>query len=236
MSTKKVALVIPALNEEAALSHLLAELPRDITEWIIVVDNGSTDATAAVARPAGAIVASEQTRGYGRACLKGFKTACTLGADIVIFMDGDGSDDPADLPMMLDPIREGRADLVIGSRVSQRSERRAITLQARLGNWMTSRLLRLMYGTHLHDIGSFRVIRCSLLDALGMSEMTFGWPVEMLVKAARANYRIVELPIHYRRRSHGNSKVAGTLSGSIKAAYAMLHTTLYYASTRRTHV
>jgi len=229
MSTKKVALVIPALNEEAALSQLLAELPRDIAEWIIVVDNGSTDATASVAQVAGAIVASEPMRGYGRACLKGFKTACILGAEIVIFMDGDGSDDPADLPMMLAPIREGRADLVIGSRVSAGSERGAIPPQARLGNWMTSRLVRLLYGVDLYDIGSFRVIPCSLLGALGMSEMTFGWPVEMLVKAARADYRIVELPIHYRHRSHGRSKVAGTLSGSIKAAYAMLHTTLYYS-------
>ena len=234
MATKKVAIVIPALNEEAALAHLLTELPKDIAEWIIVVDNGSTDATAAVARAAGTIVANEPTRGYGRACLKGFKTACTLGADIVIFMDGDGSDDPADLPMMLAPIREGRADLVTGSRVSTRSERGAIPPQARLGNWLVSRLIGLLYGVRLHDIGSFRVIPCSSLGALGMSEMTFGWPVEMLIKAARAGYRIVELPIHYRHRSHGRSKAAGTFSGSIKAAYAMLHTTLHYA--RRIHV
>ncbi len=229
MSAPKIALVIPALNEEVALSYLFAELPRDIADWIIVADNGSTDSTAAVTRIAGAIIASEPIRGYGRACLKGFEAASTLGADIVIFMDGDGSDDPADLPMMLAPIREGHADLVIGSRVTERSERGAIPPQARLGNWMTSRLLSLLYKVNLHDIGSFRVIPCSLLEALQMSEMTFGWPVEMLVKAARANYRIVELPIHYRRRSHGRSKVAGTLSGSIKAAYAMLRTTLRYS-------
>ncbi len=234
MTTKKVALIIPALNEEAALSHLLAELPKDIAEWIIVVDNGSNDATAAVARAAGAIVTSEPIHGYGRACLKGFKTACNLGADIVIFMDGDGSDDPADLLMMLAPIHEGHADLVIGSRVSTRSERGAIPPQARLGNWLVSRLISLLYGVRLHDIGSFRVIPCSSLDALGMSEMTFGWPVEMLIKAARAGYRIVELPIHYRHRTHGRSKVAGTFSGSIKAAYAMVRTTLHY--TRSIHV
>ena len=229
MSTQKIALIIPALNEEAALSHLLTELPRDITDWIIVVDNGSTDATAAVAQTAGAIVASEPTRGYGRACLKGLKTASSLGADIVIFMDGDGSDDPADLPSMLAPIREGHADLVIGSRVTKHSERGAIPPQARLGNWLVSRLICLLYGVHLHDIGSFRIIPCSLLEALEMGEMTFGWPVEMLVKAARARYRTVELPIHYRHRTHGRSKVAGTLSGSIKAAYAMLRTTLRYS-------
>ena len=235
MSTGKVAIVIPALNEAAALRHLLPEIPGDFAQWIIVADNGSTDGTAAVARAAGAVVASEPTRGYGRNCLKGFKTACTLGADIVIFMDGDGSDDPADLPMMLAPLSEGRADLVIGSRVSGRSEQGAIPPQARLGNWLVSRLIRILYGVVLSDIGSFRVIRCSSLEALQMSEMTFGWPVEMLVKAARARYRIVELPIHYRHRSYGRSKVAGTIAGSLKAAYYMLRTTLRYAGARGTH-
>ena len=227
MSTGKVAIVIPALNEEAALRHLLPEIPGDFAQWIIVADNGSTDQTAAVARAAGAVVASEPTRGYGRSCLKGLKTACSLGADIVIFMDGDGSDDPADLPMMLAPLSEGRADLVIGSRVSGRSEQGAIPPQARLGNWLVSELIRMLYGIHLSDIGSFRAIGCSSLEDLQMSEMTFGWPVEMLVKAAKARYRIVELPIHYRHRSHGRSKVAGTIAGSLKAAYYMLRTTFF---------
>lgn len=229
MTTGKVAIVIPALNEELALRHLLAELPKNFSDWIVVVDNGSTDSTASVAEAAGVIVANEPTRGYGRACRKGFQTACNLGAEIVIFMDGDGSDDPADLPMMLAPIREGHADLVIGSRVSKRSEPGAIPPQARLGNWLVTRLISILYDIHLHDIGSFRVLRCSSLAALEMHEMTFGWPVEMLVKAAQAHYRIVELPIHYRHRSHGRSKVAGTLIGSIKAAYYMLRTTLRYA-------
>ncbi len=235
MIAEKVAIIIPALNEEAALRQLLAELPRNFAQWVIVVDNGSTDATASVARSAGAIVASEPVRGYGRACLKGFKTACSLGAEIVIFMDGDGSDDPVDLPMMLEPISNGRADFVIGSRVSKRAERGAVPPQARLGNWLVSRMIYILYGMHLHDIGSFRALRCSMLDVLGMREMTFGWPVEMLVKVARAHYRIVELPIHYRRRSHGRSKVAGTITGSIKTAYYMLSTTLRYAGMRDIH-
>ena len=235
MSTEKVAIVIPALNEEAALRHLLPEIPSHFAQWIIVADNGSSDGTAAVARAAGAVVASEPARGYGRNCLKGFKTACGLGADVVIFMDGDGSDDPVDLPMMLAPISEGRADLVIGSRVSERSEQGAVPPQARLGNWLVSRLIRVLYGARLADIGSFRAIRCSSLEALQMSEMTFGWPVEMLVKAARAHYRIAELPIHYRHRSHGRSKVAGTIVGSVKAAFYMLRTTLRYAGARGTH-
>ncbi len=235
MVTEKVAIIIPALNEEVALLHLLAELPRDFAQWVIVVDNGSTDSTAAVAQQAGAIVASEPIRGYGRACFKGFKTAWSLGAEVVIFMDGDGSDDPADLPMMLRPISEGRADIVIGSRVTERAEHGAVPTQALLGNWLVSRMIRLLYGVHLHDLGSFRAVRCSLLDALAMCEKTYGWPVEMLVKAARAHYRLVELPIHYRHRSHGHSKVTGTVVGSVKAAYYMLSTTLRYAGARRPH-
>ncbi len=233
--TEKVAIVIPALNEEEALRHLLAELfdliqsSPSLAQWVIVVDNGSTDGTAAVAETAGAIVAAEPTRGYGRACRKGVQTAQSLGAEVIVFLDGDGSDDPADLPRMLQPIQDGSADFVIGSRVSSRSERGAVPPQARLGNWLVSRAIRLRYGVPLHDIGSFRAIRYAMLDALDMREMTYGWPVEMLVKAARARYRIVELPIHYRRRSHGQSKVAGTIRGSVKAAYAMLRTTLRYA-------
>jgi len=229
MTTSKVAFVIPALNEEDAIRQLLGELPRDLAEWIIIVDNGSTDATALVARANGARVVSEPTRGYGRACFAGFQAACELGAEIVVFMDGDGSDDPADLPMMLAPVLEERADMTIGSRVSQRAERGAVPPQARLGNWLVSHLLRILYGSQIHDIGSFRVVRCSALQSLHMHEMTFGWPVEMLVKMARARYRVVELPIHYRRRSHGRSKVAGTISGSLKAAYYMLRTTFRYA-------
>jgi glycosyltransferase involved in cell wall biosynthesis len=229
MTTTRVAFVIPALNEEEAIRQLLGELPQDLAEWTIIVDNGSTDATAMVASANGAQVASEPIRGYGRACFKGFQTACELGAEIVVFMDGDGSDDPADLPMMLAPVLENRAEMTIGSRVSPFAERGAVPPQARLGNWLVSNLLRILYGSQIHDIGSFRVVRCSALQSLDMHEMTFGWPVEMLVKMARARYRVIELPIHYRHRSHGHSKVAGTISGSLKAAYSMLHTTFRYA-------
>ena len=237
MSTSKVAIIIPALNEEAAIRQLLPEISPDLATWTIVADNGSTDATAAVALALGTLVASEPIRGYGRNCLAGFKTACNLGADIVVFMDGDGSDDPADLPLLLAPIIGGSADLVIGSRVSSRAERGAVPPQARLGNWLVSRLIYFLYGVRLSDIGSFRVLRCSTLAALEMSEMSFGWPVEMLVKASRKRYRIVELPIHYRHRSHGHSKVAGTIVGSVKAAYFMLRTTWRYRGARDgTHV
>jgi glycosyltransferase involved in cell wall biosynthesis len=232
MTGENIAIIIPALNEEHALQQLLAEIPHDFARWTIVVDNGSTDRTAAVAQATGAIVVNEPTKGYGRACFTGLQTATNLGAEILIFMDGDGSDDPADLPMMLAPLDKGQADFVIGSRVDKRSERGAIPPQARLGNWLVSRMISTLYGVRIHDIGSFRVMRRSALDALQMREMTFGWPVEMLVKAARAKYQIIELPIHYRRRSHGRSKVAGTVVGSVKAAYYMLSTTLRYAGGR----
>jgi glycosyltransferase involved in cell wall biosynthesis len=232
MATNNVAIVIPALNEEEALRHLLPEVLSHPVQWIIVVDNGSTDATASVAQAAGAIVVSEPVPGYGRACWHGFQTAQQLGAEIIIFMDGDGSDNPIDLPIMLAPILEGYADLVIGSRIGVYAEAGAIPLQARLGNWLISRLLNYLYGTNVYDIGSFRAIHRDVLEALQMQERTFGWPVEMLVKAARAHYRLVEVPLHYRRRSHGRSKVAGTVIGSVKAAYVMLRTMLRYACER----
>jgi glycosyltransferase involved in cell wall biosynthesis len=221
-------IIIPARNEEDALAHLLTELPQGQNCQILVVDNGSTDRTATIAQQAGAQVINEPIPGYGRACWSGLHAARAQGAELLIFMDGDGSDDPADLPLMLQTFTEQQADLVIGSRVTLRAERGAVPLQARLGNWLISRLIHLCYGVPLHDIGSFRVIRRSALERLHMREMTFGWPLEMVVKAARARYRIVEVPLHYRRRTHGRSKVTGTLVGSLKTAYLMLQTTLRY--------
>lgn len=227
-----IALIIPALNEAESLRLLLPELAPFGLKHIIVVDNGSTDETARVAHSLGAHVVSEQRKGYGHACWRGVQSAAELGAEILVFMDGDGSDDPADLPAMLASLDEQGADLVMGSRVTSRAEIGAVPLQARLGNWLVSHLLNLMYKTHLHDIGSFRVIRYTSLKNLQMREMTFGWPVEMLVKSARARYRIVEVALHYRKRKAGHSKVAGTLVGSVRAAWSMLHTTFRYAGPR----
>ncbi|HEY0753162.1 MAG TPA: glycosyltransferase family 2 protein [Ktedonobacteraceae bacterium] len=226
---ESIALIIPALNEAESLRLLLPELAPFGLQRIIVVDNCSTDGTAEVARSLGALVATEPQRGYGQACWRGVQMALELGAEVLVFMDGDGSDDPADLPAMLAPLAEQRADFVLGSRVTRRAEAGAVPIQARLGNWLVSRILNLMYGTQLHDIGSFRVIRVNTLRTLGMREMTYGWPVEMLVKSARANYRIVEVALHYRQRKAGRSKVAGTLVGSARAAWSMLRTTLRYA-------
>lgn len=235
-SLPTVAMIIPALNEAEALRTMLPALHLSQPGWVIVVDNNSSDDTAATACGAGALVVAEPQRGYGRACWRGFQTACDLGAEILVFMDGDGSDDPADLPLMLAPLLDGSADLVMGSRVGSRSEPGAVPPQARCGNWLVSRFIGLSYRIPLHDIGSFRAIRASVLQTLCMEEMTFGWPVEMLIKAARSGYRIVEVDIHYRHRSHGRSKVAGTLVGSIKAAYFMLRTTLRYTRPGRSYV
>lgn len=230
--SESIALIIPALNEAESLRLLLPELAPFGVKHIIVVDNRSTDETAAVARSFGAHVVPEPQKGYGQACWRGFQEAAKLGAEILVFMDGDGSDDPADLPAMLAPLVEQRADLVMGSRITQRAEAGSVLIQARLGNWLVSRILNLMYKTQLHDIGSFRVVRCSSLQALHMREMTFGWPVEMLVKSARARYRMVEVALHYRKRKTGHSKVAGTFVGSVRAAWSMLHTTVRYAGRR----
>ncbi len=232
ISAHAIALVIPAWNEEDALRQLLPEIPAHLVQWIVVVDNNSTDATAQVAQAAGALVVAEPLRGYGRACWRGFQTARALGAEIVVFMDGDGSDNPLDLSAMLAPILAGQTDFVIGSRVGVYAESGSVPPQARLGNWLISQLLSWMYDVRLHDIGSFRAVRSSLLVSLNMQEMTFGWPVEMLVKVGRAQHPIVEVPLHYRCRSHGHSKVAGTIWGSIRAAYSMLSTMARYARKR----
>jgi glycosyltransferase involved in cell wall biosynthesis len=178
-------------------------------------------------------VSAQPTRIVSRKNTKAAKAAAELGAEILVFMDGDGSDDPADLPAMLAPLIEQGADLVMGSRVTRRAEAGAVPLQARLGNWLVSRLLNLMYHTSPHDVGSFRVVRRASLQALRMREMTFGWPVEMLVKSACARYRIAEVPLHYRKRKAGHSKVAGTLVGSVRAAWSMLHTTFRYAGPKQ---
>lgn len=229
---KSLALIIPALNEAESLRLLLPELAPFGLEHIIVVDNGSTDETTTVARSLGAQVVAEPQRGYGHACRRGVLAARDLDAEILVFMDGDGSDDPADLPALLASLSAQQADLVMGSRVTSRAEAGSVLPQARLGNWLVAHIINLMYGASVHDIGSFRVIRSASLQALHMREMTFGWPVEMLVKAASAGYRIVEVPLHYRKRKAGRSKVAGTLLGSLRAAWSMLHTTLRYAGWR----
>ncbi|MGH7431788.1 MAG: glycosyltransferase [Candidatus Methylomirabilales bacterium] len=222
----RIAVVIPALDEEAAIGVVVREVSRDLVGEIIVVDNGSTDRTAEVARAGGARVIREPIRGYGAACLAGALAA--QDADILVFLDGDRSDDPAEMPVVLRPILEGRADLVVGSRVDGRAEEGALTSHQRFGNRLVTRMLRLLYGLALTDIGPFRAIRAPVLRDLGMEHQTYGWPVEMIVKAAKKGYRVVNVPVSCRKRI-GRSKVAGTIKGSILAGYHMLSTTVRYA-------
>jgi glycosyltransferase involved in cell wall biosynthesis len=222
----RIAVIIPAVDEEAAIGLVVGKVPRGLVEEVIVVDNGSADRTAEVAARAGARVVREPRRGYGAACLAGARAAGE--ADVLVFLDGDLSDDPAELPAVVGPVLEGRADLVVGARVPERAEPGALPSHQRLGNGLVTALLRALYGLRLRDIGSFRAVRGEAFRALGMAHMTYGWPVEMIVKAAKRGYRVVNVPVACRRRV-GRSKVGGTLRGSLLAGTHLLFTTLRYA-------
>lgn len=223
----KVALVIPALDEAESLSKVLADVPRALLDCVVVGDNGSTDGTADVARSFGAIVAREDRRGYGYACWAGVSRVIDH-VDVLAFMDAAHKEDPAELPRVLAPIAEDRADFVLGSRVRYAAPG-ALKPAQRFGNWLTAQLMRGMYGVRVTDLSSFRAIRAPLLKRLNMRERTFGWPTEMMVKAARAGARIVEVDVRYRPRYAGKSKVSGTVSGSVKAGFVILRTTFRYA-------
>lgn len=222
----RITVVIPALNEEDAIGVVVREVPRDLVSEIVVVDNSSTDRTAEVARGAGARVIREPMRGYGAACLAGAQSA--HDADILVFLDGDRSDDPSEMSAVLQPVLDGEADLVIGSRTPDLTEQGAVTSHQRLGNRLVTWVLRLLYGLSLSDIGPFRAIRAETLRDLGMEHKTYGWPVEMIVKAAKKGYRVVNIPVSCRKRI-GHSKIAGTMKGSLLAGYHLLSTTVRYA-------
>lgn len=229
----KVALVIPARNEETPLPGVLAEIPPGVAETVIVVDNGSTDRTAAVSRNAGALVVSEPRAGYGFACAAGVQAAREQGAEVLVFIDADGSFDPAQIRDLLAPIECEQADLVLGSRLAGGIEPGAMPPHARFGNWLVARLMRALYNLPVTDLGPFRAIRTDLLERLGMQEMTYGWPTEMMVKAARRGARVIEVPVRYRVRRGGRSKVSGTLRGTVLATYFILFVTLRHTFSRK---
>jgi glycosyltransferase involved in cell wall biosynthesis len=222
-----VTLIIPALNEAACIGPLLAELPAGLVQQLLVVDNGSTDDTSGAARRAGARVVAQPRRGYGYACAAGVAAA---DGDVLAFMDGDGSFVPGELATLLAPILDGSADLALGTRMRGGMAAKAMPAHQRFGNQLVARLMYRLYGIRLTDLGPFRVVRRELLSALDMREMTYGWPVEMIVKAARRQARIVELPVRYRPRMAGHSKVGGTVRGTFLATYRILRTTLRYAA------
>lgn len=215
------AVVIPTLNEEASIDGVVRALPRQWVDRVIVADGGSRDATAARARAAGAEVIAAG-RGYGRACLAGVQAAAD--ADIVVFMDGDGADDPASIGALIAPIRAGDFDFVIASRVGGSREPGSIGWHQLLAGRLAGFGTRLLYGVRYTDMCAFRAIRRDRLLALGMREMTYGWNIEMQMHAARARLRILEVPVAYRRRSGGASKVAGSLGGTLRASARIVAT------------
>lgn len=216
-----VDVVIPALDEEEALPHVLAAIPSGLVRRVVVADNGSRDRTASRAREAGAEVVSEPRRGYGAACLKALAHLRADPPDVVVFLDGDHSDHPEELPSLLAPISAGHADFVVGSRALGVSERGSLTPQQRVGNAIACVALRLVYGARYTDLGPFRAIRWDALEELGMVDRDYGWTVEMQIKAARRRVPHAEVPVSYRRRI-GVSKVSGTLRGTLGASRKIL--------------
>jgi glycosyltransferase involved in cell wall biosynthesis len=212
------------LNEEDVIAEVVRSVPRNVVNQIIVVDNGSTDATAQAAKNAGAIVVSQPARGYGRACRAGMNAAVKSGADIVVFIDGDGSDCPEFMVELVRPIQENRFDFVIGSRTRGTRETGSLNMQqifaARLAGW----LLRVRYGVDFTDMAPFRAIRSELLQSLQMREETYGWNLEMQMLVAERRARISEIPVNHRRRRGGVSKVSGTFKGTILAAFRIAAT------------
>ena len=210
-----IAVIIPTLDEEASIGEVVRGIPRDLVSRVIVADGGSSDATVARARVAGADVVAAGA-GYGRACLAAARAA--EGCAIVVFMDGDGADDPLALERLIAPIRAGRQDFVIGSRARGRREAGSMAWHQLAAGALSGLAIRLTYGVRYTDMCAFRAIRREALLSLGMREMTYGWNIEMQMRAAAAGLRILEIPVDYHRRIGGRSKVAGSLSGSVKAA------------------
>jgi len=224
-----VKVIIPAFNEENGVGLVIQEIPKDVVAEIIVINNASTDDTEKIARDAGATVLRELVPGYGRTCLKGidYLKQSAIKPDIVVFLDADHSDYPEEIHELIRPIGEDRADLVIGSRALGGKEKGSMTPQQIFGNWLATRLLKWIYKVKFTDLGPFRAIRFSTLLELNMEDKTFGWTVEMQLKAAKMGYRCVEVPVRYRKRI-GFSKISGTVKGTVMAGYKILYTLFKY--------
>jgi glycosyltransferase involved in cell wall biosynthesis len=215
----RVSVIIPTHNEAQAIGRVLADLPSSLVTEVIVVDSNSTDGTPDLARSMGAQVIQEPRRGYGRACLTGLANA--KNPDVVVFLDGDYSDRPSELPILLAPIIEGRADITLGSRLQARLSAAALPWHQVLGNRLAASLIGLLYGLKISDLGPFRAARAEVLRALALEQTTYGWAVEMILKGAVAGFRVVEVPVSYHPRI-GKSKISGTLKGTIGAGWFIL--------------
>jgi glycosyltransferase involved in cell wall biosynthesis len=226
----RVSVIIPTHNEAQAIELVLADLPSDLTTEVIVVDSNSNDGTAEIAARLGARVIKEPRRGYGRACLTGLAEA--KSPDVVVFLDGDYSDRPSELPILLAPIVEGRADITLGSRLKRRRTAGALPWHQAFGNRLAATLIRLLYGLEITDLGPFRAGRADVLRALALEAPTYGWAVEMILKGALAGFRIVEVPVSYHPRI-GKSKISGTLKGTIGAGWFILSLIVRYYFRRR---
>jgi len=229
----RVTVVIPTRNESASIGLVLADLPASLITEVIVVDANSTDGTPAIAAAAGARVINESQRGYGRACLTGIASA--TDPDIVVFLDGDYSDRPAELPILIAPILEGRADITLGSRLVGHREAGALPWHQAFGNWLAARLIGILYGVRITDLGPFRAARAETLRALALEQNTYGWAVEMILKGAIHGFRIVEVPVSYFPRI-GKSKISGTFRGTLGAAWFILSLIVRYSFRRRRQV
>ena len=230
----RVSVIIPTRNEADAIGRVLADLPSESVNEVIVVDSQSSDGTPDIAARMGARVISEARRGYGRACLTGL--ACASAPDVVVFLDGDYSDRPAELPLLLAPIAEGRADITIGSRLAGPRTPGALPWHAMLGNWLAASLITNLYGPKISDLGPFRAARADVLRAVELEETTYGWAVELILKGAIHGFRIVEVPVSYHPRV-GKSKISGTFRGTVGAAWFILsRIALYYFRRRKTSV
>ena len=226
----RVSVIIPTHNEAGAIERVLADLPADLTTEIIVVDSNSNDGTPEIAARMGARVIREPRRGYGRACLTGIGAANS--PDIIVFLDGDYSDRPSELPMILAPIIGGRADITLGSRLHSQNSAGVLPWHQVFGNRLAAGLIRLLYGLNISDLGPFRGGRADVLRALALQETTYGWAVEMILKGALAGFRIVEVPVSYHQRI-GKSKISGTLKGTVGAGWFILSLIVRYYFRRR---
>lgn len=231
MARPRVALVIPTLDEEEAIGGVIAAVPRDAVDEIIVVDGSSRDRTVERAQAAGARVISLEQRGYGRACRAGVEAASDY--DIVVFLDGDGSDCPELIPILLAPLVEGRCDFVIGSRTRGKREAGSLTPHQVIAGRLLGAAMRALYGVGYTDMGPFRAIRRDVLMRLDMHEETYGWNLEMQMRVARAKLGVLELPVAHRRRAGGQSKVSGNLRGTLRASWRILVAFVRIAAERR---